>query len=142
MLVKENRRTDDTRLDSLVRDSQVIHGRLSSMETVLSGVQVAVQDVAKAMVTVARVEERLAAAHEHQQRVEAHLTGEISALKEHMQVMAETHEETVTNTATSDERIRWLERFFWVAVTAYMAYRFFWVAVTAYMAYRTGAIHL
>lgn len=80
------------------------------------------QDMAKAMVTVARVEERLGAAQDRQQRIEDYLTAEIGALKDQIVTMTDHNEARATSSATTNERTRWIERILWVGLTLYFAY--------------------
>lgn len=80
------------------------------------------REMAKAMITVARVEERLGAAHDRQQRIEDYLTSEIGALKDRIVAMSDNNESRAAGSATTDERTRWVERIVWLCLTLYLAY--------------------
>jgi len=112
------RRVSDERLEAMARELGQTSQRLTNIEAAVHGTQVAMQDMAKAMVNVARVEERLAASHVEQSR----MMGQIEELRHELRELAKENADQSADTAATDVRGQWLERAFWIAMTAGVAY--------------------
>lgn len=115
--VRERRVTDE-RMEAMARELGQTSQRLSNIEAAVNATQAAMQDMAKAMVSVARVEERLAASHAEQER----MAGQIQELRHELRELAKKNSEQNADVAVTDVRGQWLERVFWIGLTAAVAY--------------------
>lgn len=112
------RRVGDERVEAIARELSTNTVRLTNIESAMAAMQHAMQDIAKAMISVARVEERLAASHSHQQ----HMAGQIEELQRQLRTVAEQAAQQSSTASATNERSLWLERAFWIALTACVAY--------------------
>jgi septal ring factor EnvC (AmiA/AmiB activator) len=108
----------DERIESIARELGQNSQRLSNIEAAVTATQLVLQDMAKAMISVARVEERLAASHSEQER----MAGQIDELRRELRELTKENSVQSADNAATDVRGQWLERAFWIAVTTGVAY--------------------
>jgi hypothetical protein len=114
----EERRVGDLRVEAIAQELREHGGRLSNIEAATASMQQAMQDMAKALVAVARVEERLSASHDYQQ----HMAGQIEELQKQVRQGAFERAASQAGSAAIGERSLWLERAFWIALTGTVAW--------------------
>lgn len=92
--------------------------RITNIETAIRQIQASLADLTRAMVSLARVEEKLAASHETSSRLQKDITN----------LQAKVVELTTANAAQNaqaaaeQEKSRWIERIIWAGLTVLMAY--------------------
>jgi hypothetical protein len=105
------RRSLDPRIDTIAAQVGLTDHRVANMEHTMTLMQTSLADLSKAMINIARVEERLAASHDQLTRMDQRL-----ATVEAASVVSRGSAEGVA------ERSRWLERAFWVVMVAATSY--------------------
>lgn len=89
------------------------HARLENIEASISRIDKTLADLSGAMVTLARVEERLASSHEKVDRLEH----DVEALRDLLRQQTAANNEQDKVAASEQERVRWTERIVWALLT-------------------------
>lgn len=119
----------DERLESLAGMVAQSGPRLDNIEKSIGRIENTLIDLSKAMVSIARVEERLANSADYVSQLNAkvsHLEGQIQSL---MEANAKQDKEALTANAERDaraagykEKVAWMERVGWIVFSAAVGY--------------------
>jgi predicted RNase H-like nuclease (RuvC/YqgF family) len=110
----------DERMETLASMVAQTSPRLDNIERSIGRMETTLVDLSKAMVSIARVEERLASNYDQV----THLHKEVAQLKGQLQGLMEKNANRDANNASSAEKVRWMERAGWLVFAGLVSYAF------------------
>lgn len=108
----------DERMDNLASMVAQTSPRLDNIERSITRMETTLVDLSKAMVSIARVEERLASSYDQV----THLNTEVAHLKGQLQGLMESANVRDISAASSREKLVWMERAGWLVFAAALTF--------------------